>query len=172
MGQVEIELRFELLPIEGFDLGGDLSPLANGFFRDLHQAVPFQAGQIGSLYVEQHQRSPRADILALCAFSQFVRFDQIAGVAKIVNTLIGDHAAGESRLVFTQQPAADEEAGVAHAGACDRVGVGINLRIVQGPCLLGARFGGLQVCRAFEEHGMVFDREFHGLLYTEKTAMG
>ena len=40
MGQVEIQLGLQLLAIERFDLGRDLTPFSDCFFRDLHQPSP------------------------------------------------------------------------------------------------------------------------------------
>jgi hypothetical protein len=102
MRQIEVELRFQLLAVESFDLPGDDPALPDGFFGNLDQPPPLETIQIGALHIQQHQGTTGADILSLRAFGQLARLHQIARVAEVVDALIGDHAAGEGGLVFSK----------------------------------------------------------------------
>jgi len=130
--EIQIQLRFQLLAIERFDLTGDEAAFPDRFFRDADESLPFQAVQVASLHVDDHQCPPRVHVLLLRAFPVLRGLHQVPGEPEIVDALAREDAGRVGAQVGLEQPSGRRnEPGIDASRAGSAVRVGIDLRIVE-----------------------------------------
>ena len=120
------------------------------------------------MHGQHHEGAAGIDIFKLSPLGQLGRFHQVLCIAEIVDPLVGDHAAGKGRLILLEESSADEKSRIGAAGSGNRIGIGIDLRVVERLRLPDPGVRGLDLRLGFLNSGMLLQAYFDGLPQGEK----